>query len=162
VAVATLYFACGSGGTAAGLALGLGLLKAHARKLAAAAARSGAAREHVPSARRHGNSAGGPKTSKEGDPSGAAAAAPLAAAAAAAAVAAAAATAAAATAAAVVLGLGGAELVALGVDDTPEDFYTKIDAIHAGMGTVVCACVGGWVLGYLLPSRHYFTPPLPL
>jgi len=81
VSVSKLYFACGSGGTAAGLALGLRLLKlAHPQFES--------------------------KTTSTAD----------------------------CISSGETLGLGGAELVALGVDDSPNDFYNKIEAIYRDMG----------------------------
>jgi hypothetical protein len=99
VAISQLYFACGSGGTAAGLALGLGLLKQQQQQPQEEQTTSHSSSASPKSKR--ASSAGGTAYGRSGS---------------------------------AVLGLGGAELVALGVDDSPEDFYNKIEAIHNDMG----------------------------
>jgi hypothetical protein len=99
VAISQLYFACGSGGTAAGLALGLGLLKQQQQQPQEEQTTSHSSSASPKSKR--ASSAGGTANGRSGSS---------------------------------VLGLGGAELVALGVDDSPEDFYNKIEAIHNDMG----------------------------
>ena len=100
VAISQLYFACGSGGTAAGLALGLGLLKQQQQQQPQEEQTTSHSSSASPKSKR-ASSAGGTANVRSGSS---------------------------------VLGLGGAELVALGVDDSPEDFYNKIEAIHNDMG----------------------------
>ena len=100
VAISQLYFACGSGGTAAGLALGLGLLKQQQQQQPQEEQTTSHSSSASPKSKR-ASSAGGTANGRSGSS---------------------------------VLGLGGAELVALGVDDSPEDFYNKIEAIHNDMG----------------------------
>ena len=101
VAISQLYFACGSGGTAAGLALGLGLLKQQQQQQQPQEEQTTSHSSSASPKSKRASSAGGTANGRSGSS---------------------------------VLGLGGAELVALGVDDSPEDFYNKIEAIHNDMG----------------------------